>query len=51
MQEIRDLIIDDVKRSNADSSIGTIDWKGIEGKKFINEEFNRIIKILTNNED
>lgn len=51
MQEIRDLIIDDVKRSYIDRPIGTIDWKGIEGKKFINEEFNRIIKILTNNED
>lgn len=51
MMEIKDLIIDDVKRGFNNRTSGQIDWKGEEGKKFISQEFDRIIQILTDNED
>lgn len=51
MQEIKELIIDDVKRGVNDRPAGQVDWKGDEGKSFISHEFDRIIQILTNNED
>lgn len=51
MQEIKELIIDDVKRGYDSRPAGQIDWKGEEGKRFISQEFDRIIQILTNNED
>lgn len=51
MEEIKDLIIDDVRRGyNGHSSI-TIDWTGEEGKNFVHHEFDRIIHILSGNED
>lgn len=49
--EIRDLIMDDVRRGfNGHSSLN-IDWTGTEGRLFIQQEFNRIIYILSGNED
>lgn len=51
MIEIKELIIDDVKRGFNNRPSGQIDWKGDEGKRFISQEFDRIIQILTNNED
>ena len=51
MLEIKGLIIDDVKRGFNNRPAGQIDWKGEEGKNFISQEFDRIILILTNNED
>ena len=51
MLEIKELIIDDVKRGFNERPAGQIDWKGDEGKRFISQEFDRIIQILTNNED
>lgn len=51
MNVIRDLIIDDVKRGINNRPAGQIDWKGNDGKVFICNEFNRIIQILTDNED
>lgn len=49
--EIKDLIMDDVKRGfNGHSSLN-IDWTGSEGRLFIQQEFNRIIFILSGNED
>lgn len=51
MSEIKSLIIDDVKRGVNGRPAGQINWKGSEGNQFISQEFNRIIQILTNNED
>lgn len=49
--EIKDLIMDDVRRGfNGHSSLN-IDWTGSEGRLFIQQEFNRIIYILSGNED
>lgn len=51
MREIKELIMDDVKRGINGRPAGQVDWKGDEGKSFISQEFDRIIQILTNNED
>lgn len=51
MLEIKELIIDDVKRGFNNHSAEQIDWKSDEGKDFISKEFDKIIQILTNNED
>lgn len=51
MLEIKELIIDDVKRGFNNRPAKQIDWKGDEGKNFISQEFDRIIQILTNYED
>ncbi len=51
MLEIKGLIIDDVKRGVSGRPAGQINWKGDEGKQFISQEFDRIIQILTDNED
>lgn len=51
MMEIKGLIIDDVKRGFDNRSTEKIDWKGNDGKRFISQEFDRIIQILTDNED
>lgn len=51
MHEIKDLILDDVRRGfNGHSSV-EIDWSGQEGKDYIQSEFNRIIFILSGDED
>lgn len=51
MEEIKELILDDVHRGVAGRSAERVDWKGPDGENFIKNEFNRIILILTNNED
>lgn len=51
MDEIKELILDDVHRGISGRPASRVDWRGIEGEQFIKDEFNRIILILTNNED
>lgn len=51
MAEIKELILDDVHRGVVGRSADRIDWKGPDGENFIKREFDRIILILTNNED
>ena len=47
MDEIRDLIIDDVRRGVNGRSARDIDWSGADGKAFMQEEFDKIIGALT----
>lgn len=51
MKEIKDLIIDDVRRAKFGRSVDAIDWGTPEGEAFIQQEFNRILYILSGNED
>ncbi len=51
MQEIKDLILDDVSRGVDGRPAGQVNWKGIEGRLFIQKEFDRIIKIITDDEN
>lgn len=51
MNEIKDLIMDDIQRSRGGRDTATIDWGTEEGKAFIQQEFDRIIYILSGNED
>ena len=51
MNEIKELIEDDIKRSQLGRDAATIDWNSEEGKAFIQKEFDRIIYILSGNED
>lgn len=51
LEEIKDLIMDDVRRGYNGNTASTIDWTGKEGKAFIQHEFNRIIYIISGNED
>lgn len=51
LEEIKDLIMDDVRRGYNGHAASTIDWTGEEGKTFIQHEFNRIIYIISGNED
>lgn len=51
MNEIKDLILDDIQRSRGGRDTATIDWGTDEGKAFIQQEFDRIIYILSGNED
>ena len=51
MNEIKDLIMDDIQRSRGGRDTATIDWRTEEGKAFIQQEFDRIIYILSGNED
>ena len=51
MDEIRELIIDDVKMGKLGRSAETIDWGSEEGIIFISKEFDRILYILSGNED
>lgn len=51
MNEIKELILDDIKRSRGGWDASAIDWSTREGKAFIQQEFNRIIYILSGNED
>ena len=51
MAEIRELIIDDIKIGKLGRSPETIDWASEEGQIFIRKEFDRIIYILSGNED
>lgn len=51
MNEIKELIEDDIKRSQLGRDAAAIDWNSEEGKVFVQEEFDRIIYILSGNED
>ena len=51
MEDIKQLIIDDVRNGCNGHSSAIIDWAGEEGKNFIVNEFNKIIYILSGNED
>lgn len=51
MNEIKDLIMDDIQRSRVGRDASSIDWGTEEGKAFIQQEFDRIIYILSGNED
>ena len=51
MNEIKELIMDDIQRSQGGRDASTIDWRTEEGKAFIQQEFDRIIYILSGNED
>lgn len=51
MNEIKELILDDVQRSKGGREASAIDWSSEEGKAFIQQEFDRIIYILSGNED
>lgn len=50
-EEIKDLIMDDVRRGYNGHTASIIDWTGEEGRTFIQHEFNRIIYIISGNED
>ena len=47
----KDLILDDVSRGVDGRPAGQVNWKGIEGRLFIQKEFDRIIKIITDDEN
>ncbi len=51
MDEIKDLILDDIQRSRGGRDTVSIDWGTEEGTVFIQQEFDRIIYILSGNED
>lgn len=51
MEEIKDLIMDDVRRGYNGHNALSIDWTGNEGREFVKHEFDRIIYILSGNED
>lgn len=51
MAEIKGLILDDVRRGYNGHTSTEIDWSGKEGHDFIQKEFNRIIYILSGDED
>ena len=51
MNEIKNLILDDIQRSRGGRDTATIDWGTEEGKAFIQQEFDRIIYILSGDED
>ena len=51
MNEIKDLIMDDIHRSSNGKDASKIDWSSSEGVAFIQAEFDRILYILSGNED
>lgn len=51
MNEIKELIEDDIKRCQLGRDAETIDWNSEDGKALIQKEFDRIIYILSGNED
>ena len=51
LNEIKDLILDDIHRSRDGRDTASIDWGTEEGRAFIQQEFDRIIYILSGNED
>lgn len=51
MNEIKELIMDDIQRIRGERDASNIDWSTEEGKAFIQQEFDRIIYILSGNED
>lgn len=51
MEEIKDLIVDDIRIARSGRSARSIDWSTPDGEAFIKEEFDRILYILSGNED
>lgn len=51
MSEIKEQIMDDIATGRAGRSVEEIDWSSPEGEFFIRNEFDRIIFILSGNED
>lgn len=51
MEEIKELIMDDIARGIGGRDVSIIDWNTPEAEIFIQKEFDRIIYILTGNED
>ncbi len=51
MTEIKELIMDDIQRSFSGRDASSIDWSTSEGEEFIQAEFDRILYILTGDED
>lgn len=51
MSEIKDLIMDDVRRGFNGRSIEKINWNSPEAATYISNEFERMINIFTDNED
>jgi len=51
MNEIKELIMDDIQRGRSGKNTSCIDWSAEEGKAFMKEEFDRIIYIMSGNED
>ena len=51
MNEIKELILDDIKRSLGGRNASSIDWNTSEGEAFIQAEFDRILYIMTGDED
>jgi hypothetical protein len=51
MEEIKGLILDDVRRGFNGKSAEQINFKSTEGEAFIKSEFDRMIKIFIGNED
>lgn len=51
LDDIKELILHDVRRGFKGNTASTIDWNGPEGHEFIKKEFNRIIYILSGDED
>ncbi|MCD8289829.1 MAG: hypothetical protein LUC26_08025 [Prevotella sp.] len=51
MDDIRELILDDVRKGFKGRSSANIDWAGEEGESFIKHEFDKIIYILSGDED
>ena len=51
MNEIKELIMDDIQRSYSGRDASSIDWSTSDGDEFIQAEFDRILYILTGDED
>ena len=51
MEEIKELIMDDIRRNYSGRDASTVDWSSADGQAFIQKEFDRILYILSGNED
>ena len=51
MNDIKELILDDIRRSLEWRDVSAIDWSTEDGTAFIQQEFDRIIYILSGNEN
>lgn len=51
LEDIRDLIMDDVSRIKNTRDFSNVDWSSPECDQFIKNEFNKILYILSGNED
>ena len=51
MEEIKELILDDISRKYGGRAASSVDWSSDDGQIFIHKEFDRILYILSGNED